>query len=634
MSHTNKLPSIVFLFLSVFFVSGCGDEFSLSVASVKKNTSPVIFGEPGSSVEAGEEYRFEPLANDLDGDKLLYSISGKPAWAEFDTATGVLWGTPGRQHADIYPDIVITVTDGIDKGVLGPFSITVVASNQAPVIGGEPPLSVEAGGIYRFVPTSGDDDGDSLQFSIEGKPAWAEFNPATGELTGRPGAEDAGSYSGIVISVSDGTLGAALPAFQLTVLPPPVAYNLDKVLFPLGEPPRVGAEESYEDPLSGYRVLRITDVDNLNPPRSRKNPGRALEGGLNEYSIPDIENADGSMLIVMATNSNFWYLYDVQSGAYIKEMTDLGVAAEPRWDVSDPNVLYYRKGTALYRYDVAGERSEQLYDFRQDYPDMQIITSGTKGEASADGRYRPFIVRAGGPAADLDWIVFDFETNRIVGSYVAATGSRPAFKAKYCVLSPSGDYVLVNATQAPGGYRPYVYRRDFSGERRMGTRKGHFDFALDASGREVFVAQDSDTDWITATYLEDLSELNLLKLNFSSSTYVGLHLSGNNYDRPGWVLVSTYGPQTSRGEEPAIWSDGTHYMLEIKQNGRHWRVAQTFTRFPQTNRKYYWLEAAATINRRGTHIYWGANHNDQRERYVDLYQLTLPESWYRDLQGE
>ena len=76
----------------------------------------------------------------------------------------------------------------------------------------------------------------------------------------------------------------------------------------------------------------------------------------------------------------------------------------------------------------------------------------------------------------------------------------------------------------------------------MGTRKGHFDIALDASGREVFVAQDSDTDWITATCLEDLSELNLLKLNFSSSTYAGLHLSGNNYDRPSWVLVSTYGP--------------------------------------------------------------------------------------------
>ena len=81
-------------------------------------------------------------------------------------------------------------------------------------------------------------------------------------------------------------------------------------------------------------------------------------------------------------------------------------------------------------------------------------------------------------------------------------------------------------------------------------------------------------------------------------------------------------------------ADGTHYILEIKQNGCCWRVAQTLTRFPQTGKKYYWLEASATINRRGTRIYWGANHNDQRERYVDLYQLTLPESWYRDLQGE
>ncbi|HFC54159.1 MAG TPA: hypothetical protein ENJ43_06965 [Gammaproteobacteria bacterium] len=536
------------LFFIVFLLSGCGEEALINVADSRKNASPVIFGEPQYSVRVGESYRFEPVANDLDDDKLLYSVSGKPRWAEFDPATGMLWGTPKEQDPGTYPDIIIKVTDGMDEDALGPFSITVVGANA--------------------------------------------------------------------------------------VAPPPVEYNLDSEVFPIGSPPQVAAGESYADPLSGYQVLRITDVDNLNPPRSKKNPGKVLDGVLNEYAIPDIENADGSMLIVMATNSNFWYLYDVQSGAYIKELTKLSAAAEPRWDVSDPNILYYRKGAALYRYDVSGDQSVLLYDFRQDYPDMQSITSGTKGEASADGRYRPFIVRAGGPAADLDWIVFDFKTNSIVGSYVTATGSRPAFKAKYCVLSPSGNYVLVNSTQAPGGYRPYVYRRDFSGERRMGTRKGHFDFALDAAGREVFVAQDSDTDWITATYLEDLSEQNLLKLNFSSSTYVGLHLSGNNYDRPGWVLVSTYGPQTSRGEQPAIWSDGTHYMLEIKENGRHWRVAQTFTRFPQTNKKYYWLEAAATINRSGTRIYWGANHHDQRDKYVDLYQLTLPESWYRDLQEQ
>jgi len=48
-------------------------------------------------------------------------------------------------------------------------------------------------------------------------PAWATFSIATGQLSGTPAATDVGTYSGIVISVSDGVSSAALPAFSITV---------------------------------------------------------------------------------------------------------------------------------------------------------------------------------------------------------------------------------------------------------------------------------------------------------------------------------------------------------------------------------------------------------------------------------
>ncbi len=89
------------------------------------NYVPVISGEPATSVTTIESYDFQPVASDADGDKLEFSISGKPAWASFDTATGRLSGTPGIDDVGTYSNIVISVTDGADEIALGTFSIQV-----------------------------------------------------------------------------------------------------------------------------------------------------------------------------------------------------------------------------------------------------------------------------------------------------------------------------------------------------------------------------------------------------------------------------------------------------------------------------------------------------------------------------
>ncbi|WP_229833463.1 Ig-like domain-containing protein, partial [Alishewanella longhuensis] len=90
--------------------------------------------------------------------------------------------------------------------------------NAAPVISGMPATSVNQGEAYSFVPTASDPDGDTLTFSIANKPVWANFDPATGALTGTPQTEHLGSSAGIVISVTDGELSAALAAFTIEVV--------------------------------------------------------------------------------------------------------------------------------------------------------------------------------------------------------------------------------------------------------------------------------------------------------------------------------------------------------------------------------------------------------------------------------
>jgi hypothetical protein len=89
-------------------------------------------------------------------------------------------------------------------------------AETAPQITGIPVGVASVGTLYEFQPAASDQDGDTLTFSIVGKPAWASFDPRTGRLWGTPTIADAGSSSTISISVSDGTSSASLP-FSIAV---------------------------------------------------------------------------------------------------------------------------------------------------------------------------------------------------------------------------------------------------------------------------------------------------------------------------------------------------------------------------------------------------------------------------------
>lgn len=192
--------------------------FNLTVINV--NDAPVITGSPATSVNEDSDYSFTPTASDVDaGATLTFSITNKPVWASFNTATGALTGTPANADVGNTTGIVISVSDGTASAALSAFSLTVVNVNDTPVITGTPATSVNEDSLYSFTPTASDPDaGTTLTFSIANKPNWASFNTATGAFTGTPGNEHVGTTQGIVISVSDGTASAALSVFSLTVV--------------------------------------------------------------------------------------------------------------------------------------------------------------------------------------------------------------------------------------------------------------------------------------------------------------------------------------------------------------------------------------------------------------------------------
>lgn len=183
------------------------------------NTAPAIAGTPPPSVSEGETYSFAPAATDPDGDPLVFSIQNKPAWATFASSTGRLSGTPGSTSVGSYPNIIVSVSDGAASTALPSFAIEVLeAPNHAPVLSGTPSTTAIAAEPYAFTPTASDTDGDRLTFSISGKPVWASFDSATGKLAGTPSSTQVGTtYSGIVISASDGQATTSLPSFSIRV---------------------------------------------------------------------------------------------------------------------------------------------------------------------------------------------------------------------------------------------------------------------------------------------------------------------------------------------------------------------------------------------------------------------------------
>jgi len=119
-----------------------------------------------------------------------------------------------------------------------------------PTISGTPQTTVNAGSAYAFRPTAADADGDTLTFSIANKPAWAAFNTATGQLSGTPASASAGTYSNIVIKVSDGKASVVLAPFAIAVLDEQIgAASLT------WEPPTTNTDGSALTNLAGYRIV-------------------------------------------------------------------------------------------------------------------------------------------------------------------------------------------------------------------------------------------------------------------------------------------------------------------------------------------------------------------------------------------
>jgi len=422
------------------------------------------------------------------------------------------------------------------------------------------------------------------------------------------------------------TPAAAATSFGCTDPQPPFVTDFD-----VRQPPSLpepAPRAPFRDPVFGSCIVRVTDrtADLLT--------GDGSPGMKNEYSRVQSFNADGSRLLVMGLEAT-WYVYDTRTLRRVAFMP-FGGPVEPRWDATNPDVLYYSEETRLMTYNLNSEFKSVVHDFAADFPGQSLAAVWTRyeGSPSADTRYWGLM------AEDQDWLttaflVYDRQEDRLVAVRDMRGASELDREIDSVTISPLGNYFLayfddycqpgqLGSDAEPCGLM--VYDRDLKNGRSLLRIVGHGDLALNAEGREVMVYQDIDTDHISLLDLASGTVTPLWPINFSQGS-IGLHFSGRALQRPGWALVSTHD-----GDPVAhTWMDDQIFALELKPGGRVVRLAHTQSLVDENQEHDYWAEPHGSVNPDFTRVVFTSNWGRSGTEEVEVFLISLPPDWVESL---
>jgi hypothetical protein len=129
-------------------------------------------------------------------------------------------------------------------------------------------------------------------------PVWATFSKSSGQLSGTPSSAQVGSYSNIVISVSDGTTSASLASFSIAVSAASTAATGTATISWMV--PTTNTDGSQLSNLAGYKIDYGNRADSLTQTVTDTDPSatsytiQGLGSGTWYFAVSDFTSSGGA----------------------------------------------------------------------------------------------------------------------------------------------------------------------------------------------------------------------------------------------------------------------------------------------------------------------------------------------------
>ncbi len=400
--------------------------------------------------------------------------------------------------------------------------------------------------------------------------------------------------------------------------------------YPISEKPVKPVKgKSIIDQVFNTCITRVNDYKN--------EPQRGF--ARNDYSRRQAFNANETLILVYAKDG-YWHLYDAKTFQYIRTLSLGGADVEPQWHPGKPNILYkfpQNGGLVIMTQNVFTDEVNTVTDFtklnsihghsgmtsiKDIWPTAARIWTKSEGSPSADARYWGLQFETN-DFESLGAITYDLQTNSITGIFDFEKDGNNVGRPDHISMSPSGKYVVPSwyvqgcsnihsgTTSKPCGLMAYT--RDFSLGYSLAVRGEHSDIALDSLGNDIVVMPNYVSGYVEMYNLETKDTVKLWRI-YKNSSATAMHISAKAYNKPGWVLISTY----ATNGLPQWWTNKI-MAVQLKKHPKVYLISNTFNEDAG-----YWTEPHAVVNRDFTKLLFNSNWGSGDED-IDVYSISLPQ---------
>ncbi len=190
--------------------------YTLQVINGQPNQPPWITSIPPGVAAESTLYTYSVLASDPEGGQIVFSLGIAPPGMTIDGATGVVRWTPTQSQIGTH-FVRVVVMDSAGLHAYQSYGLTVLSSNQTPVITSVPRTMALEDALYEYQVAAQDPDNDTLSYSFVASVAGMTIDAATGLIQWRPEAAHVGDRT-IAVRVDDEHGAFAVQSYTLSVV--------------------------------------------------------------------------------------------------------------------------------------------------------------------------------------------------------------------------------------------------------------------------------------------------------------------------------------------------------------------------------------------------------------------------------